>query len=89
MKTLHETEKIERYLFGKLSPSARLVFEARMLIDAVLKQQVETQRRLYAIVRHHGRRVMKSEVTRIHYQLFNDPAKEDFQSRIFELFTKK
>ena len=89
MKTLHETKQIERYLFGKLSPASRLVFEARMLIDSVLRQHVESQRRLYAIVKQHGRRVVKSEVMRIHYQLFNDPAKQDFQSRIFELFTKK
>jgi len=89
MKTSHESKQIERYLFGKLNPASRLVFEARMLIDPMLRHHVENQRRVYAIVRQYGRRVVKSEVTRIHYQLFNDPAKEDFQSRIFELFTKK
>lgn len=89
MKTLHKTKQIEGYLFGKLSPASRLLFEARMLINPILRQDVENQRRLYAIVKQHGRRGVKSEVTRIHYQLFNDPLKEDFQSRIFGLFSKK
>lgn len=89
MKTLRETKEIDRYLLDKLSPASRLLFEARLLIDPPLKLRVEWQQRLYSIIKRSGRRQMKSEVARIHHQLFSDPAKREFQSNVFQLFSKK
>ena len=89
MKTLHEIKEIDHFLLDKLSPGARLVFEARLLLDPMLKLRVECQRRLYSIIRRSGRRKIKSEAARIHHQLFNDPAKRDFQLSVFQVFPKK
>jgi hypothetical protein len=89
MKTLHETKEIDRYLLGKLGPAAKLLFEARLLINPSLKLQLELQHRLYSIIKISGRRQIKSEVARIHHQLFSDPAKHDFQTSVLELFHKK
>ena len=89
MKTLHETKEIDRYLLGKMSIASRLLFEARLLIDPTLKLRVELQHKLYSIIKRSGRRQMKSEATRIHHQLFSDPAKHDFQRNVFQLFSKK
>jgi hypothetical protein len=89
MKTLHETKEIDYYLLGKLSPASRLVFEARLLIDPVLKLRVEWQGRLYQIIKRSGRRQIKAETVRIHNRLFSDPAKQDFQRSVFQLFRKK
>ena len=89
MKTLRETKEIDRYLLGKMSIASRLLFEARLLIDPTLKLRVEWQQRLYSIIKGSGRRQMKSEVARIHYQLFSDPDKHDFQTNVFQLFSKK
>jgi len=89
MKTLRETKEIDRYLLDKLSPASKLLFEARLLIDPTLKLRVEWQQKLYAIIKRSGRRQMKSEVARVHHQLFNDPAKREFQLNVFQLFSKK
>ncbi|HEX6224594.1 MAG TPA: hypothetical protein VFZ52_09300 [Chryseolinea sp.] len=89
MKILHEVKAIDRYLSGKLKTASRLLFEARLLVDPQLRIRVEYQEKLYAIVKESGRRALKSEIARIHYQLFNDPGKRHFQSQIFELFNKK
>jgi hypothetical protein len=89
MKTLHETKEIDRYLLNKLSIPSRVLFEARLLIDPTLKLRVELQQRLYSIIKRSGRRQMKSEVARVHHQLFSDPAKREFQLNVFQLFSKK
>jgi anti-sigma-K factor RskA len=89
MKTLRETKEIDQYLLGKMSIASRLLFEARLLIDPTLKLRVEWQQRLYSIIKRSGRREMKSEVARIHRQLFSDPAKREFQTNVFQLFSKK
>jgi hypothetical protein len=89
MRTLREVKQIDRYLLGKMSIASRLLFEAKLLIDPTLKLRLEWQQRLYSIIKSSGRRQMKSEVTRIHHQLFNDPAKAEFQSTIFQLFFNK
>ena len=89
MKTLRETKEIDRYLLGKMSIASRLLFEARLLIDPTLKLRVEWQQRLHSIIKWSGRRQMKSEVSRIHHQLFRDPDKQEFQTFVFQLFSKK
>ena len=89
MKTLRETREIERYLLDKLSPAARLLFEARLLIDPTLKLRVDWQQKLYSIIKRSGRRQVKSEAARVHHQLFSDPAKREFQVNVFQLFSKR
>ena len=89
MKTLRETREIDRYLLDKLSPASRLLFEARLLIDPTLKLRVDWQQKLYSIIKRSGRRQMKSEVARVHHQLFSDPAKREFQLNVFQLFSKQ
>ena len=89
MKTLRETKEIDRYLLGKMSIASSLLFEARLIIDPMLKLRVEWQQRLYSVIKSSGRRQMKSEVVRLHNQLFNDPDKREFQTNVFQLFSKK
>jgi hypothetical protein len=88
MKTLREIKQIDQYLRGKLRPELRLLFEARMLVDPLLKVQVDCQRKIYAIVCAFGRRKIKEEANRIHHRLFNDPSRIEFQQNILDLFKK-
>lgn len=89
MKTLNEIKDIENYLFDKLKTPAKLVFEARLLINPILKRNAELQQRLYSIVRLSGRRKIKSEVEQTHQHIFSDPEKLIFQQSIYQLFPKK
>jgi hypothetical protein len=88
MKTLHEIQEIEKYLDGRLNTPSKMVFEARLLIDPVLRFSVECQRKLHSIVRLSGRRKIKVEADRIHHQLFSNPAKQAFQHSVFQFFSK-
>jgi hypothetical protein len=88
MKTLREIEDIERYLLDQLEPQSKLLFEARLLVDPLLKIRVQWQRKIHAIVRRSGRRQLKMEVERIHRQLFADPSRRQFQQKILQLFSK-
>jgi len=89
MKTLRETKEIDHFLLDKLSPASRLLFEARLFIDPTLKVRVVLQQKLYSIIKRSGRRQIKSEVGRVHHQLFSDPARREFQLKVFQLFSKK
>jgi hypothetical protein len=89
MKTSTNVSEIENYLFGKLDTPSKLVFEAKLLINPVLKLNVESQRRLYSIIRLTGRRKLKSELEQIHSRLFSDPKRNIFQQGIHQLFNKK
>jgi hypothetical protein len=89
MKTSNDLRQIEKYLFGKLSTASRLLFEAKLLIDPLLKQQLEWHRRLHTVIRLSGRRKIKAEAERVHRDLFGDPSNASFQQNIFQLFSKK
>jgi hypothetical protein len=89
MKTSTNVSEIENYLFGKLDTPSKLVFEARLLINPVLKLNVESQRRLYSIIKLSGRRKIKSELEQIHRRLFSDIQKNIFQQGIHQLFNKE
>ena len=89
MKTFNETAIIEDFLQGKLPTSSRLLLEARLILDASLRRRVETQRKLYTIIRQSGRRKIRSEIEKIHHQLFTVPEKQNFREVIDQLFQKK
>ena len=88
MKTF-TTEQIEKYLLGKLGTGERLLFEAKLIIDPRLRQQVNSQEKLYAIIRQSGRRELKREAEQVHQRLFSDPEKANFQGLIYKLFQQQ
>jgi hypothetical protein len=88
MKTC-TTEQIEKYLFGRLSTSDRLLFEANLIIDPQLRQHVKSQKKVYTVICQSGRRELKREVEQIHQRLFSDPEKTNFQGQIYKLFQQQ
>ncbi|MGV8095095.1 MAG: hypothetical protein AB2L24_24840 [Mangrovibacterium sp.] len=49
MKTfLNNSRTIERYLLGKMDPSERFLFEAKLLIDPGLRMDFQAQKEAYA-----------------------------------------
>lgn len=83
------TEQIEKYLHRKLSIADRLLFDAKLIIDPVLRRHVRLQKKLYAIVRQSGRRELKNEVEQIHHCLFNDPEKATFRQQVYKIFQQQ
>lgn len=78
--------KTEKYLAGQLPTEDRLLFDAQLLIDPVLKLNTLVQKRIYSLVRLYGRKRLKDEIVSVQTRIFNDPEKTDFQNRIHSIF---
>jgi hypothetical protein len=86
--SLNEISANEKYLRGELSTEDRLIFEARMLTNPVLKMNLFFQQRTLELVRMYHRKKLKEKAEQVHRHLFSDPSKADFQHSVFRLFKK-
>ena len=86
MTSPSDTEQIERYILGDLSPEEGLVFHARLLTDPLLCLRVRLQKKTYKLVRAYARKKVKAEMEAVHQELFLDPAKATFHQKILQFF---
>ena len=84
-----ETEQIEAHLLQLSDTGDALVFEARMLLDPELMDNVLWQQKACQMVRVYGRDQLKQEIESVHQQLFKDEQHQSFRQKIMRLFTKK
>lgn len=89
MKSFADIATIERFIFGKMSTSERLLFEARLLLDSSLRMAVKEQQRVYRVARLYGRRKLKMEIEGIHHRLFSSEADFTYLEHIQGLFKKQ
>jgi hypothetical protein len=86
--SLQEIKKIERYILGQMPIEEKLVFEAQVLTNPVLKEGVFLQRLTYHIVKLYNRRKLKRQLENLHHKLLEDPTKEDFRKSIRQSFNQ-
>jgi len=87
MRTLlREVLEIENHLLGKSAPEEQLLFDAKLIIDAELRDKTAMQNRTYDLIRLHGRRQLKAELQVIRQKLFTEPTHQSFADRIRRLF---
>ena len=84
--SLFETEQIEQYLFQSMPQGETVVFEARMLLDATLKNNVSAQLLTYGIIEKYGRKILKSEIVEVQNQFFKDPLNLTLREKLIRLF---
>jgi hypothetical protein len=84
--SLTEIQQAEQYLHLQMNPEDRLVFEAQMLTNPILKTNVGLQQKVYRLLRLFHRRQLKQETEALHQSLFNDPRKSEFRQSILQLF---
>ena len=84
--SLNEIQTIEAYLHGTLSTSDHLVFEARMLISKELRKNVMLQKKVYELIRHHQRLMIKNEFRQIHARLFHAQENSAIKDQILNFF---
>ena len=87
--SLIEAEQIEAYLLRRSDPGDALVFDAKILLDAELKDKVLWQQKAYQMVKLYGRDQLKQEIESVHQKLFNEEQHRSFRQKIMRLFTKK
>ena len=78
--------KTEKYLMGQLPVEDKLLFDAQLLINPILKLNTRVQERIYSLIQLYGRKKLKQEIVSIETKIFSDPEKADFQNRIHSIF---
>ncbi|HMI05775.1 MAG TPA: hypothetical protein VK541_25025 [Pedobacter sp.] len=88
MKTSsNETRLIEAHLLGKTPAEERLLFEARLILQPDLKQNMYWQQKTYHLVQLYGRQQLKKEIEQVHQALFSPATPhQSFRQKILKLF---
>jgi len=84
MKTLwNKSYWIENYLFGKITKTNH-----SSLIKYVprLSDEINWQKKVYYLLKIYHRKKEKERLKWISHQIFTDPIKSDFQTKIYRIF---
>ena len=87
--SLTNTARIDQYLHKKMSTGDALVFEARLLLQPDLADDIHWQQKTYSLVQNYGRVQLKQEIEIVHQQLFTDSKYHLFRQKIKALFKKQ
>jgi len=85
---LNELCLIEYYLLSDDKDGESFLFEAKMILQPELKQQVYWQNKTYQMVRDYGRKQLKNEIDKIHETLFNTDEHQSFRQKVMRFFSK-
>lgn len=89
MKTSwNELRLIEDYLSSDGRPEDKVLFEAQLILQPDLKDNVYWQQKTYDLVQEYGRQQLRSEIKKVHELLFSAPEHQSFRQKIRKLFRK-
>jgi hypothetical protein len=77
---------IENFLSGQLSPEGRVLFDAQLVLDKDLSDDLSAQRGAYKIIRAYSRQSLKSELEILHTELQRDSKLKSFWQNISKIF---
>jgi hypothetical protein len=86
--SLNEIKLIDEHIFGQGTHGDALLFDAMLILNPGLSEQVMWQKKAHATVRQYGQKKLKAEIEAVHRQLFNDPVHQSFRQRILNWFIK-
>ena len=87
--SLNNTAQIDQYLHKKMSAGDALVFEARLLLQSELTDDMHWQQKTYKLVQSYGRAQLKQEIATVENHLFTDNKHRSFSQKIKALFKKQ
>ncbi|WP_257668750.1 hypothetical protein [Parapedobacter tibetensis] len=89
MKTsLNELQLMEDCLLQQASGEQYMLFEAKLLLDPKLQDEVNWQYKTYHIIHEYGRQQIRHELEQVHQLLFTTSVHQSFRKRILGLFHK-
>ncbi|HUP13667.1 MAG TPA: hypothetical protein VM187_15705, partial [Niastella sp.] len=65
------------------------VFEARLILQPALQENLLWQQKTYEIIKQYSRRRLKAEIEAVHQQLFTEPEHISFRKRILGIFSNR
>lgn len=86
--SLNNIKAIEDYLLGSMAPGDALLFEANMLLNSDLIDDIKHQQSTYSIIRQYSRQNIRSEIMAVQETLTILPQHRPFMQHIANLFKK-
>ena len=86
--SLNNIKAIDDYLLGSMTPGDALLFEANVLLNSDLKDDIQHQKNTYSIIIQYSRRQIKDELMAVQKTLATAPQHRGFMRRIANLFKK-
>jgi len=83
---LNEIKMIDEHLLNNGSTEDRLLFDAMLILNPSLPEQVMWQKNAHAMVQQYSRRKLKAEIETVHQNLFNKNEHTSFRQKIFSIF---
>lgn len=87
--SLTEIQQIEAYLLHQTTPAERLLFEAKLMLQPGLTEDVQLQQETYRLVKQYGRKKIREEIEAVHRKLFSEPQHKSFREKIARLFSTR
>ena len=87
--SLNEIKEIDDHVLKLAPPDEALLFEAKLIINPALHEQVMWHRQTLGLVKQYGRNNLKAEIEAVHQKLFSQPEHEGFRQKIMRLFGKR
>ncbi|RYY37479.1 MAG: hypothetical protein EOP46_02480 [Sphingobacteriaceae bacterium] len=84
--SLNNIKLADDYLHGQLPTGDALLFEAQVLIDSELREDVMFQQSALGLVQKYSRKKLKAEIETVQQKLFTQPAHSSFARRILNIF---
>jgi hypothetical protein len=86
--SLNNIKAIDDYLLGRMAPGDALLFEANMLLNSDLTDDLKHQQSTYSIIRKYSRQNLKAEIMAVQETLAAAAQHQGFMQRIAGLFKK-
>lgn len=87
--SLNNIKAIDDYHFGRMTPGDALLFEANILLNKDMNNDIQHQQRTYAIIRQYSRQKIKEEIVAVQNVFTTAPQHRSFMQRIANLFKKQ
>lgn len=87
--SLNNIRETEEYLLGVMAPVEQLVFNARILIDPLLRRNTHFQKKAYSVIRHYGRKKLREEIGAVETRMFHNRGTRSFQDQVSKIFNNR
>jgi hypothetical protein len=83
---LNEIKLIDGHIFNSNTPEDALLFDAKLILNPELQDQVRWQKKTHAIVKQYSCKKLRAEIEVVHQRLFDETEHKSFRQRILNIF---
>lgn len=87
--SLAELQQLDDYVQGTAQPQDALLFQAKLIINPALQQDVCLHKQTLTVVNAYGRKQLRAVISDVHHQLFTQPKHQSFRQKILSIFKNR